>query len=388
MSDPSSHRAPCRLPISALLFCPLLAACLLLSACLESGLPDGAVAEVNGQTISLRLVQALMDSRSVDMGAPDVPMPEEMKRRYGEALATLIIARLAEEDLAERDQALSEEAVSHEEQLIRDDYGSEDVTVFLEREGLDYADWRQLLRLHLTLRALERQVLLPGIRISVEEVRAYHAAHADRFTLPDHLRLCFLSSDDRRQLEAYCRHFPDGRDDTPDGLFAQCLDMREAELPPAERKEVAALSEGACGKIREAGGRFQAFGLVARHKGGAQPASMVYPLIEASLREQKLREALAGWLAQRLPQARIRVVPAMRSVLEDMARRSEAREQERKTAAAAAPAESGQPPETASDSPQGVPPESVGAASPSSPTGPDSRATPSQGEAAAADVRP
>lgn len=380
MSDSSSHCAPCRLPLSSLLLGPLLAACLLLSACLERGLPDGAVAEVNGRTISLRLVQALMDSRSVDMSASDVPLPEDMKRRYGEALATLIIARLAEEDLAARDQALSEEAVSHEEQLIRDDYGSEDFTVFLEREGLDYADWRQLLRLHLTLRALERQVLLPGIRISVEEVRAYHAAHADRFNLPDHLRLCFLSGNDRQQLEDYCKRFPAGSTDTPDGLFAQCLDLREAELPPAERKEVAALSEGACGRIREVDGRFRAFGLVARHKGGVQPAAMVYPLIEAALREEKLRDALAAWLEERLPQARIRVVPALRSVLEDMARRSENQVRERKTAAAAAPGEGGQSPETASGSPQGEPSESVGAASSAAPA--------EQGKAAADDARP
>lgn len=322
-----------RVPFSCLLRWTLPALCLLLAACMESSLPDGAVAEVNGRTISLRLVQALMDSRFVDMGSLEAPTPEGMKERYGEALGTLIIAGLAEEELAARGQAVSEDTVRHEEQLIRDDYGDEDFTACLEREGLDYEDWRQLLRLHLTLRALERQVLLPGIRISVDEVRAYHAAHADQFTLPDHMVLCFLSGDDRERLEAWCKHFPAGRDNVPDGLRTQCLDMREDELPPPERKEVAALAEGSCGRIREVDGRFQTFGLVVRHKRSVRPAAAVYPFIEAALRKQKLRAALAQWLESRLARADIRVAPALRPVLEDMARRSEERERQRRTAA-------------------------------------------------------
>lgn len=334
----SSCRGRCRFPFSYLLRWALPALVLLLSACVESSLPDGAVAEVNGRTISLRQVQALMDSRFVDMGSLEAPTPEGMKERYGEALGTLIIARLAEEELAERGQAVSGDAVSHEEQLIRDDYGDEDFTASLAREGLDYEDWRQLLHLHLTLRALERQVLLPGIRISVDEVRAYHAAHTDQFTLPDHMMLCFLSGDDRQELEAWCKRFPAGRDSTPDGLRVQCLDMREEELPPAERKEVAALAEGSCGKIREADGRFQAFGLVVRHKASVRSAAAVYPFIEAALRKRKLRDALAGWLENRLARADIRVTPALRPVLEDMARRSEERERQRRASGDAADA--------------------------------------------------
>lgn len=329
-----------RAPFFFLLRWTLPAICLLLAACMESSLPDGAVAEVNGRTISLRRVQALMDSRFVDMGSLEAPTPEGMKERYGDALGTLIIACLAEEELAARGQSVSEETLRHEEQLIRDDYGEEDFTACLEREGLDYEDWRQLLRLHLTLRALERQVLLPGIRISVDEVRAYHAAHTDRFTLPDHMMLCFLSGDDRQQLEAWCKRFPAGRDSTPDGLRVQCLDMREDELPPPERKEVAALAEGSCGRIREVDGRFQAFGLVVRHKMSVRPAAAVYPFIEAALRKEKLRAALAQWLESRLARADIRVAPALRPVLEEMARRSEERERQASADAAAARADS------------------------------------------------
>lgn len=331
----SPCRGRCRSPFSFLLRWALPAFALLLSACVESSLPDGAVAEVNGRTISLRQVQALMDSRFVDMGSLEAPTPEGMKERYGEALGTLIIARLAEEDLAARGQAVSEDAVGQEERLIRDDYGDEDFTAALAREGLDYEDWRQLLHLHLTLRALERQVLLPGIRISVDEVRAYHAAHTDQFTLPDHMMLCFLSGDDRQELEAWCKRFPAGRDSTPDGLRVQCLDMREEELPPAERKEVAALADGSCGRIREVDGRFQAFGLVVRHKASLRPAAAVYPFIETALRKEKLRAALAEWLEGRLARADIRVTPALRPVLEDMARRSLERERQRQATSAA-----------------------------------------------------
>ena len=82
LPDPRNGRR--RPPL--LLCCLLLLSGLLAASCVESSLPDGAVASVNGKTISLRLVQALMDSRSVDMGALEVSTPESMKNQYGEAL--------------------------------------------------------------------------------------------------------------------------------------------------------------------------------------------------------------------------------------------------------------------------------------------------------------
>ena len=303
-------------------------------------------AVADGKTITLRLVQALMDSRSVDMGALEVSTPESMKNQYGEALGTLIIACLAEEELAERGQSVSEETVSREEKLIREDYEDEDLNAYLEREALDYDDWRQLLRVHLTMQAFERLVLLPGIRISVDEVRAYHAANKERFHVPEHMMLCFLAGEDKAHLEAYCRRFPTGRDNVPDGLRVQCLDMEESELPQPERKEVAAIDEGKCGKIREVDGSFRAFGVVVRHKGGVQPAAAVYPFIEGALREQKLRIAFSQWLERRLANADIRVAAALRPVLEDMARRS--REREARKAAPAADGAAQSPQEEAS----------------------------------------
>lgn len=348
LPDPRNGRR--RPPL--LLCCLLLLSGLLAASCVESSLPDGAVASVNGKTISLRLVQALMDSRSVDMGKLEADTLETMKNQYGEALGTLIIACLAEEELAERGQSVSEETVSREEKLIREDYEDEDLNAYLEREALDYEDWRRLLRVHLTMQAFERQVLLPGIRISVDEVRAYHAANVERFHVPEHMMLCFLAGEDKAQLEAYCRRFPTGRDNVPDGLRVQCLDMEESELPQPERKEVAAISEGKCGKIREVDGSFRAFGVVVRHEGGVQPAAAVYPFIESALREQKLRVSFSQWLERRLAKADIRVAAALRPVLEDMARRS--REREARKAAPAADSSALPPEEEARDAASGT----------------------------------
>ena len=131
LPDPRNGRR--RPPL--LLCCLLLLSGLLAASCVESSLPDGAVASVNGKTISLRLVQALMDSRSVDMGKLEADTLETMKNQYGEALGTLIIACLAEEELAERGQSVSEETVSREEKLIREDYEDEDLNAYLERAG-------------------------------------------------------------------------------------------------------------------------------------------------------------------------------------------------------------------------------------------------------------
>ena len=54
--------------------------CLLLAACLEARLPDGVVATVNGEPITLRRLQTLLDSRSPSLGAMRTPSLENMRR--------------------------------------------------------------------------------------------------------------------------------------------------------------------------------------------------------------------------------------------------------------------------------------------------------------------
>lgn len=51
--------------------CMAVACCcsLLLAACFEARLPDGVVATVNGEPITLRRLQTLLDSRSPSLGA-------------------------------------------------------------------------------------------------------------------------------------------------------------------------------------------------------------------------------------------------------------------------------------------------------------------------------
>ena len=73
--------------------------CLLLAACLEARLPDGVVATVNGEPITLRRLQTLLDSRSPSLGAMRKPSLENMRREYGEGLGTLIIYALVRQDL-------------------------------------------------------------------------------------------------------------------------------------------------------------------------------------------------------------------------------------------------------------------------------------------------
>ena len=78
----------------------LLCCCLLLTACFEARLPDGVVATVNGEPITLRRLQALLDSRSPSLGTMrSNPSLEKMKHAYGEALGTLIIYALVRQDL-------------------------------------------------------------------------------------------------------------------------------------------------------------------------------------------------------------------------------------------------------------------------------------------------
>ena len=60
-------------PLRALCMGLACCCCLLLAACFEARLPDGVVATVNGEPITLRRLQTLLDSRSPSLGVIRTP---------------------------------------------------------------------------------------------------------------------------------------------------------------------------------------------------------------------------------------------------------------------------------------------------------------------------
>lgn len=312
IADPAVARRTRRAGFLLVAFC----LCLALAGCLEARLPEGVVATVNGEPIFLRGLQALLDSRSATLGVLRRPSLEDMRRRYGEGLGSLIVCALVRQDLQRRQLAVSPEALEAAIDAVRRDYGGKEaLDRYLADEALDAEQWRALMRDHLSLVQFEKLVLEPDIRVGLEEIRAYYQAHGADFQLPSLLAVCLVSADERAAVEGFCRALPrlPGREE--EGAPYQCLEVRSEDLPAVWRKAVADLAPGQCAPPRKEEGAWRSVALMARKPAARMDLAEAYPLVERELREEKLDAAFLRWLEAALATARIRVAPDLKTDL-------------------------------------------------------------------------
>lgn len=282
--------------------------CLLLTACFETRLPDGVVATVNGEPISLRRLQTLLDSRSPSLGAMRTPSLENMRREYGEGLGTLIIHALVRQDLQRLQMSVSLAMLEAAVAEVKNDYGGADgLEKYLAEESLDPSEWRALLLDHLSMLTFEKRVLAAGIRVPLSELRDYYATHEDDFKMPEILRVCLISGESRKDVEGFCAVFPGGMNEARSKVQLQCQNVRPADLPQGWRKPVAALKPGQCAPVRQEEGLWRSIGLIESRPPAHISLAEAYPLVEGILREQKMSEAFERWLEKALANSVIMV---------------------------------------------------------------------------------
>ncbi|MDR2800790.1 MAG: SurA N-terminal domain-containing protein [Desulfovibrio sp.] len=129
--------------------------CLFSAGCLQTRLPEGVVATVNGEPIYLRTIQALLDGRTSAGGAWETPSLKIMKSRYGDALGTLIVNSLVRQELARRKLAVSDGDMEKTLAEMRADYGQKEFSRIFANESLHEAEWQILLRDHLSVQRFE-----------------------------------------------------------------------------------------------------------------------------------------------------------------------------------------------------------------------------------------
>ena len=291
----------------------LLVCCFMLTACFEARLPEGVVATVNSEPIYLRTVQALLDSRSAALGTMQRPSLENMKRQYGDALSTLIIYALVRQDLRDLQIPVTDAALEAAVAAIRADYGGQEgLARFLADESLDENEWRVLMRDHLAIQSFEKRILLPGIRISLDDVRVYYKEHETEFNLPETLDVCLISAVERQFVDGFCASFVSGRparEEQARDLLLQCQEMNLAQLPPAWRKKAEKLAPGQCASPVQEDGRWYGLALAGRNPAHTMGVAEAYPLIENILRQQRKEAAFERWLTTALERAQVRVNP-------------------------------------------------------------------------------
>jgi hypothetical protein len=286
--------------------CAAVLICFFLAGCLQEALPPGVVAIVNGRPIHLRLVEARHDAEngSAQMTHPSV---ESLTRQYGAILAEMIVQELVLQELERMDMAVIDEDVDRFVETVRADYPADDFERMIREEHVVLPEWRALLRYMLGMKRFSEQVLLPGIRLTPEEIGAYYQAHLPEFFVLPELSFLVLTSTSRQKLRNAAEIAIRGGGWNDPDVLGQRVSLRQNLVPDVWRDDVARLAVGKATPVREVEGLYQC--LVLEEKLPARRLTPVeaYPRIEQALKEQKQEQLFYEWLHLAEAGARIRI---------------------------------------------------------------------------------
>lgn len=276
-----------------------------LGGCVESPLPGGVVATVNGQPIALRTVETMLDTRTTGFGVQETPTLAHLRQQYGKALLSLISQVLIMQELERRGMGVSDAALAQAEHLIRMDYTEEEFEKIFIENVIDADAWREVMRYRIAMERFVSQVLRPTIYVPLEEIEAYYKAHTAGFSVPRTAVFWQLQSHDRAALERI-RAVSPPPEDAPDIIIYRSSVAYE-HVPPDWQKVIAALKPGEYTPVRAQTGFFEMLWLKESMPQRHLTLPEAYPYIEQILLEEKLESAFQEWLTKTLLNAQIQV---------------------------------------------------------------------------------
>lgn len=282
---------------------------LMLSApgCIEPATPAGVVAMVNGQPISLRLVQALLDvNRMTDFNGPR-PSVLEMRQNYAQATAMLICGLLVRQELAERGMAVDEQEWNRACGQIKSELGEDNFNNSLIDAALREEDWRLLVLDHLAGEAFMKKVIEPSITISLEEIREYYETHKPDFADSPLYRVCFAQAQERETVETWCAS---GKE-LQKGSLAHCFVLGKDSLPSPWQEEIRKIEPFSCGKIVKQDEQWRTVALIETLENDVAPLSVIYPIVENILLAERKNTVFNEWLKNKLASSRITASPGL-----------------------------------------------------------------------------
>ncbi len=278
-----------------------------LFSCTDQTPPSGVVATVNGEQIYLHSVETLLDSRSSSFALSPNLTVEDMKKSYAHALGVLITHALVRQELEHRNISLPDSTSDAAIEDFKEEMGEDGLNTFLMEASIRRDDWEQLRRDSQALETFRNQVLLPQIKIDLDEIREYYARNRQNFTLPSYIRACFINAREKADLQAICKDIKTASLSLSPQIL--CADMAPEDLPLPWNEEQAGMEVNTCGKLREENGSWQTVVITSRSKEQTPKISDLYALIENILIGQKEKTAFYKWLEDKIAASSIMVMP-------------------------------------------------------------------------------
>jgi len=280
-----------------------------LTGCSRETLPAGTVATVNGQPISLRLLNAVQDLSYFQRAGTSLELSvDALRKQYGMALASLIVHCLVTQELRKIGLEAPPEQMRTEEERIRADYPAGEFEQALLETQMDIQTWRELLHNQFSLKLFVDEVLSRDIHPSLEEIAAYYSRHEEEFSYPATLYLRIISGEGQALVEsARTALLEDAAAFLPPGVLEQKTAMPKASVPEEWRKDIEALKPGQISQVKQRQLQHQAVQLLEEMPAHRMSAVEAYPLIEQALIEEKIDEKYREWMEQAVQKADIRV---------------------------------------------------------------------------------
>ena len=292
----------------------MLLSAALCASCLRGETPPGVVAVVNGEAISLHELEAADDMYrgGVQFWTEDGVMPvDEVRARYRETLARLIVERLMLQELRSRGLLPSDEDVQAFENLVRDDYGEGGFEESLLEELVDLDEWRAHLRTRLSRRVFRERILGGMLSVSDKDVAAYYARHKAEFMMPAMREFLLVSGVDRKPVED-----ARGRISAPEGKIGTDVDLRsltvaDSRLPEQWLQEMDQSGPDVPGPVALENGRYRFLMLKRRIPAHQQPFGKVAGRIRDAMIEGRTEQAFRRWLEQAMERSAILVATGL-----------------------------------------------------------------------------
>ena len=275
----------------------------------------GIAATVNGAPITVAALEARHDLTRLAVPLVDNPAVDQLRSEYGAVLASMIVARLADQELARHRLAVTGPELDAAETAIRADYPDDTFAAMLLEEHIDRDRWREALRDRLTLEKFAREILRPGVRVGVTEAADYYKEHIDAFTQPARTRFLLVRATEaqaaKAALAAYRKDPSRTTLESQSGVTVQEVTVADRNLAKPWREALRGLKVGDASPVLPDGTGGTLLVLL-EHQGETvlEPAT-AYARVEAILSARKLEAAMESWLTETLAKARIKVSPLL-----------------------------------------------------------------------------